>query len=199
MRIDIRATTLVTMLALVAAPCRTAIAQSDIKESPQKQPPGAPATPGSPQYQARISGDVLVGERPPDFELDGSGGKPVRLSSTRGHWVVLVFGDRKETVAPMREVAAQLDSSGIRVLGICAEKAYILAGYARAQHFPFPLLADVTREISDMYGLYDSRARFVQPGFILIEPGGKVRLALLGQTLPPEDIARLARYVATRP
>lgn len=189
---------LTLLLALVSpAP---GFAQDNTKQPPRTQEPSPPPNhAGSPQYQGRFSGEAEVGERAPDFELDGSFGRPVRLSSYRGRWVLLVFGDRKETVARMATVAADLDSSGIPLLGVCNEKAYFLGAFARQQNFPFPLLADVTREISDMYGLYNSRERFVLPGFVMIDPRGNVRFALLGQTLPPEDVARLARYVSALP
>ena len=189
------------MSVLMALPCPTAgFAQESSKQAPRiQQPPPPPNSTGSPQFQSRAGGEAEVGERAPDFELDGSNGRPVKLSSYRGRWVVLVFGDRKETVAPMAAVAASLDSSGISLLGVCNEKSYFLEAFARRKRFPFPILADVTREISDMYGLYDSRDRSVLPGFIMIGPRGTVRFALLGQSLPAEDVARLARYVSARP
>jgi peroxiredoxin Q/BCP len=134
----------------------------------------------------------------PDFELPGSAGKQVKLSSYRGHWLILAFGDRKETVSPLREVCAELDSSGIHLLGVCAEKTYFLSSFVNRESFPFTILADDTREISDLYGLYESRERKVLPGYILINPKGEIRLSMLGQTLPPGDVARVVKYVTTR-
>jgi len=174
-------------------------AQEGSKSGPRQEQPPAATTTGSPQFQSRIRGQASVGDLAPDFELDGSNGRPVRLSSFRGRWVVLAFGDRKETVAPMASVAASLDSARIQLIGVCNEKSYFLEAFARRRRFPFPLLADVTREISDMYGLYESRERFVLPGFVMIDPRGNVQFALLGQSLPASDIARLAKYVAARP
>ena len=177
-----------------------AFAQGGGKEPPRPDAPGGSSTPsGSPQLRPRASGEVQAGERAPDFELDGSHGKPVRLSSLRGRWTLVAFGDRKEDVAPLRAVSGGLDSSGIRVVGVCAEKAYFLEAYAKQRQFPFLLLADVTREVSDMYGLYDSRERTVLPGYILLEPDGDIALELLGQSLPPVDIAKLVRYISARP
>ncbi len=176
-----------------------ASAQVGIKESPRQSSSPSTSPHGEPQFQSRISGDVAVGEPAPDFELDASDGRHLQLSSLRGRWVILVFGDRKETVAPMAQVAASLDSAGISVVGVCNEKTYFLASYVKQTRFPFPILSDVTREISAMYGLDDSRERSVQPGFVMIEPGGDVRFALLGETLPPADVARLAMFVAARP
>jgi len=176
-----------------------ASAQVGLKEPPRQSPSPAVTPRGEPQFQNRISGDVAVGELAPDFELDASDGRHLQLSSLRGHWVILVFGDRKEMVAPMAEVAASLDSSGIALVGVCNEKTYFLASYVKQTRFPFPILSDVTREISAMYGLDDARERSVQPGFVMIEPHGNVRFALLGETLPPRDVARLALFVAGRP
>jgi peroxiredoxin len=186
-------------LCVAASTIAPAGAQDVSKTGPRPQQPGPATTSGSPQFQSRIEGLASVGELAPDFELDASTGRPLRLWSYRGRWVLLVFGDRKETVAPMASVAANLDSARIQLIGVCNEKAYFLEAYAKQRRFPFPLLADVTREISDMYGLYDSRERFVLPGFVLIDPRGTVQFAILGQTLPAADIARLARYVAARP
>ena len=190
----------VSSLILLAAALLFPGASLAQKDGPRPDgPPGPPKTSGSPQFQVRISGDVMVGEGAPDFELDGSHARSVRLVDYRGKWVLLVFGDRKETVAPMREVHQQLDAVGIGMLGICNEKSYFLEAYAKQSNFPFLLLADITREISDMYGLYDSKDRFVEPGFELLDPNGVVRFAILGKILPPPDVARLARYVAARP
>ena len=176
-----------------------AVAQTGTSKEPLHPNPAVAPTPsGEPQFQPRISGDVVVGEPAPDFELDASTGEKVRLSASRGRWVILAFGDRKETVAPMRTVAASLDSANVVLLGVCNEKAYFLEAYHKQTNFPFPILADVTREISAMYGLDDSHDRTIQPGYVLIGPRGNVRFALLGETLPPDDVARLARYVAGR-
>lgn len=175
------------------------LAQLPNKTDPRTPPPRRPDNNGAPQYESRTTGEAEVGEPAPDFELDASNGKPLRLSDRRGHWVLLAFGDRKETVARLRSVAAALDSSGITVLGVCNEKAYFLEAYAKQEKFPFLLLADVTREVSDMYGLYESRERFVLPGFIMIGPRGVVRFALIGESLPPQDVLRLAQIVSARP
>lgn len=188
---------LVLCLTLSAAAAR---AQGKEPPPPPRQQPQGPATSsGAPQFSPHIYGEAEVGEKAPDFELDGSESKPVKLSAYRGRWVILAFGDRKETVAPVREVAAKLDSAGIALLGICNEKAYFLVAFAKNTRFPFLLLADVTREVSAMYGLEDSHAREVLPGYVMIDPKGDVQFALLGQSIPPADLARLARYVAARP
>ena len=75
---------------------------------------------------------------------------------------------------------------------------YNLVAFARRESMPFLMLADITREISEMYGLYDWQERKVLPGYVLLNPAGEVRLALLGVSFPPEDVARLVQYVTAR-
>ena len=183
------------MLAPAIALATVAFAQPDARQT-GRQPPSATNSSGSPQYHARASGQVAIGELAPDFELDGSNGRSVKLSSMRGHWVLLAFGDRKESLASLRGINGSLDSAGIVLLGVCGEKAYNLVEYAKKSSLPYLLLADVSREISDLYGLYDSLDRVVVPGYLILDPDGNIRLTLLGQQLPASDLARLALYVA---
>jgi peroxiredoxin len=182
------------MLAPAIALATVAFAQP--ARQPGSQPPPATNSPtSSPQYHGHATGQVVIGELAPDFVLDASSGKSVKLSSLRGHWVLLAFGDRKESLAPLRDVNGTLDSAGIVLIGVCGEKAYNLEVYARKVSLPYLLLADVSREISQLYGLYDGEERAVVPGYLLLTPEGDVRMTLLGQRLPPNDLARLALYV----
>ena len=193
-----KATTRVLSLIAVLALAPAARAQVEGKNPPRPTPAPPTAPTSGPQLRPNSSGQVQMGELAPNFELDGSRGKPVKLSSYRGHWLLLTFGDRKEHFAPLQQVSAELDSSDIRLLGVCGEKGYNLVAYAKRENLSFVVLADLTREISELYGLYDWQERKVLPGYLLISPEGEVRLALLGQSFPPADVARLARYVTGR-
>ncbi|HTO91768.1 MAG TPA: peroxiredoxin family protein [Candidatus Sulfotelmatobacter sp.] len=186
------------MLVPAIALATAAFAQPDARQTGKQPPPATTSASGAPQYHARASGQVSIGELAPDFELDGSNGKPVKLSSQRGRWVLLVFGDRKESLLALREVYPSLDSAGVELVGVCAEKAYILVDYAKKSGLPYLMLADVSREISELYGLYDAEARTVVPGYLILDPDGNIRMTLLGQRLPAADLARLAIYVSTR-
>jgi peroxiredoxin len=111
--------------------------------------------------------------------------------------VLLVFADRKEDLAPLRESVNDLRPLGIQLLGVCNEKARTLEIYNARNPVPFPLLADVTGEISAMYGLYDHAHSSTRPGFLVLDRDGVVRMAVLGQQLPVGDITRLAQYAIT--
>jgi peroxiredoxin len=161
-------------------------------------PPAAQESPVSPVPQEnRIQSQVYVGEQAPGFELDGSQGRPVRLAHLKGYWILLVFADRRTDLTPLKEIEPDLRRLGVKPYGICADKVHALKSHAEREQLPVTLLSDITGEISQLYGLYDTRMRQVRPGFVLIDRQGVVRLALLGQQLAFADMMTLIRTSVT--
>ena len=184
------------VLTAVTALSPPALAQS--KTSPPPAPGSSQGGQATPQARVHIYGHVYIGERAPDFSLDGSDGKIVRPSRFRGEWVVMVFADRKEKLGPLAAIHDEMRTLGVHIFGVCKEKAHTLQKYSTRQRLPFVLGADWTGEISAMYGLYDSE-RSISPGFLVVDREGIVRMALLGHNLPPEQIAALVRYGVAGP
>lgn len=185
-----RTAALVLAAAIALAP--PALAQS--KTPPPSSPGQTSSGTSTPQARVHMYGQVYVGDRAPDFTLDGSDGKLVRPSRFRGDWLVLVFADRKEKLGPLATIHDELRTLGVQIVGVCKEKAHGLQAYATRQKLPFVLGADWTGEISAMYGLYDHEGTRITPGFVLADRDGIVRMALQGHNLPPEQIAALVRY-----
>jgi peroxiredoxin len=167
-----------------------------------------PATPAvrSPDQKGQISpvpvpsavtSQVYVGEAAPDFELDGSQGRPVRLAKLKGYWLLIVFTDRRAGLAPLREIEPRLRKLGVKPYGICGDKAHTLQSFARQNQLPFVMLADVTGEVSQLYGLHDTHSRQIRPGFVLVNRQGVVRMALLGQALPYDEMLGLVESAVT--
>jgi peroxiredoxin Q/BCP len=182
------------LLALVGA----ARAEGATKPAGPVVPPTTREAPISPVPQeSHITSQVYVGEPAPDFELDGSQGRPVRLAHLKGYWVLLVFTDRRVDLKPLNEIEPDLRRLGVRPYGVCADKAYVLKSYVERQRLPVVLLSDVTGEISQVYGLYDTRMRLVRPGFTLIDQHGVVRMALLGQQIPFDEMLGLVKSAVT--
>jgi peroxiredoxin len=144
-----------------------------------------------------VTSQVYVGERAPDFELDGSEGRPVRLAKLKGYWLLLVFTDRRADLAPLQEIEPRLRKLGVKPYGVCGDKAYTLVSFARQRQLPFVLLADITGEVSQLYGLYDPRMSQIRPGFVLVNRQGVVRMALLGQALPYDEMLGLVESAVT--
>lgn len=185
------------VLAAVTTLSPPALAQTG-KTSPPPAPGSSQGGQATPQARVHVHGQVYIGERAPDFKLDGSDGKIVRPSRFRGDWVVMVFADRKESLGPLAAIHDELRTLGVRIFGVCKEKAHGLHTYSTRQRLPFVLGADWTGEISAMYGLYDSEHSRISPGFLVVDREGIVRMALLGHNLPPEQIAALVRFAVTR-
>jgi len=169
------------------------------KEQKPSTPPQTttPSEGGPVPTRVRIRGEIVIGDRAPDFELDASNGRPLRIASLRGDWVLLVFDSRKEDVAALQPVNTELRTLGVRLVGVCDEKAYHLESFAKKENFPYPLLADPTGEISAVYGLFDGERSTTGPGFVLLDREGYVRMAILGQRFPAEDVLHLIRFTIT--
>src|SRR5205085_6079527 len=91
-------------------------------KTPQRRPvEPAPANVQHPGSTEALAGKVFLGERAPDFNLDGSQGREVKLSSLRGDWIVLAFGDRASDVLHLVDIASPLRPLGARVVGVCRE------------------------------------------------------------------------------
>ena len=174
-----------------------AVAQESSKAPPSRLPRDPTSTPRNPPAQGHINGQIYLGEEAPDFELDGSRGKPVRLTSFRGEWVVLVFADRREQLAKLSAIDGDMKEMGAVLLGVCKEKAYVLERYGPRVKLPFVVLADWSGEIAALYGLYNYERSEIQSGFLVLDRTGTVRSAFVGATLPPEEIARIARFAVT--
>jgi len=171
-----------------------AFAQDEPK-SPPRPSPGQPETArGTLRAPPRIDGQVYIGERAPDFELDASNGRAIKLSALRGDWIVLAFAERRGDLAALRSLVAQLLPYGGRIVGVCHDNARTLHGFAARDSVPMVLLADVTGEISEMYGLFDYEHSATRPGFLVLDRDGVVRLAVLGSLPPAEEIGRFARF-----
>jgi peroxiredoxin len=172
-------------------------AQSGEKTPPPPAPRAPEIVARTPQPHVHVYGQVIIGERAPDFSLDGADGRIIRLARFKGDWVLIVFADRKETLAPLGSIDEELRGLGVRLLGVCHEKSHTLQTFAARDSLHFALGADFSTEVSALYGLFDTQRSVISPGFLLIDREGIVRMALLGQNLPPDHIARLARYAVT--
>lgn len=99
-----------------------------------------------------------VGDRAPDFELDGTDG-PFRLSDHRGERVVLLFYPGDETPVCTRQFCSYRDDAGAMaaldavVVGISHQDVASHASFSAKHGLTVPLLADVDRAVARLYGV----------------------------------------------
>jgi peroxiredoxin len=169
-------------------------AQGEFKSS-QGNPPKEPThTEGSSTGgKSKVTTGVLIGASAPDFELLRLDGTPLRLSTQRGRWVMVWFVEHRDSLAAVEPVAKSLAASGVRTLAVCYDKSQTLARRLRGLELSYVPLADPTGEIVALYGLLDLERDTAKPGFVLVDPRGAVKIALLGHQLPGIDAARLVQ------
>jgi len=188
-------------VALLLALAWTAHAEDQTKKT--SRPPTAPGSPPgqvSPTaLESRIQSQIYIGEPAPAFELDGTQGRPVNLAHLKGYWLLLVFEDRRAELTGLKAIEPDLRKLGVKPYGICADKVHVLVSHVAKEKLPVVLMSDFTGEISQLYGLYDGRMRQIRPGFVLIDRRGVVRMALLGQRLPYDEMLALVKSSVISP
>lgn len=142
-------------------------------------------------------GRVEVGDRAPDFELEGTGGRTYRLGDYRGKWAILAFypGDFTPVCTRQfcsyRDAADRLDQLDAEVLGISPQSLDSHERFRDKYALTVPLLADPDRTVINAYGV-DGPGGLVRRSIFIVDPEGIVRyrhLALLG--LHFEDVEKL--------
>jgi len=106
---------------------------------------------------------LAIGDAAPDFTLPDQDGKPLTLSSLRGQRVVLYFYPKDDTPGCTKEACnfrdrwSDLESQGIRVLGISKDNAASHGKFIAKYTLPFTLLTDAepcpVATAYDSYGL----------------------------------------------
>jgi peroxiredoxin Q/BCP len=140
---------------------------------------------------------IEVGERAPDFELSGTGGRTFRLRDYRGRWVVLAFypGDFTPVCTRQfcsyRDAADRLDELDAEVIGVSPQSLDSHERFRAKYGLTVPLLADPDRDAIRAYGVLGP-AGMVRRSIFIVDPEGIVRyrqLALLG--LHYQDVEQL--------
>ena len=91
---------------------------------------------------------LAIGDAAPDFTLPDQDGNPVSLSSLRGQRVVIYFYPKDDTTGCTKEACnfrdrwSDLESQGIRVLGISKDDAASHGKFIAKYSLPFTLLTD---------------------------------------------------------
>ena len=184
-----------TALIAVCSSAGIALAQSTEPKAPTGAPPTRSETSSqAPSGYRGVIGVVAVGESAPGFELTNAHGVSVRLSSFIGLRVLLCFTERRDAITDYRAVAESLSASGVQLVVIARDSPRSLKSLADREGLTFEMLSDPTGEVSAIYGSYDAGISSIRPGYVLVGRTRVVRMALLGQRLPPTDLLHITRY-----
>jgi peroxiredoxin Q/BCP len=135
-----------------------------------------------------------VGDRAPEFELPGTGGKTYRLSDYRGRKLIVAFypGDFTPTCTKQfcsyRDQGERLDQLGAEVLGISAQSVDSHERFSEEKRLNVPLLADEDKSVARAYGV--TAGPMVRRAIFVIDEEGVVRhrkVTLAGLTYESAD------------
>lgn len=131
----------------------------------------------------------LVTKAAPDFELEGiAKGEfaTVKLADYRGKWMVLFFYPLDFTfVCPteIREFSKRLpefQEAGAEVVTLSVDSKYShLAWQKEIGDIAYPMLSDITKEVSRQYGVLLEDEGVALRGLFIIDPEGVVRYELI--------------------
>jgi thioredoxin-dependent peroxiredoxin len=117
---------------------------------------------------------LTVGTTAPDFTTKDTNGNTVKLSDYAGKIVVLYFYPKDDTpgctkeACSFRDYYADFQGKDIVVFGVSMDDEASHQAFTQKFSLPFPLLADVTGEITKAYdvdgGGYSKRVTYVVDG-----------------------------------
>ena len=123
------------------------------------------------------------GDRAPEFELPGTGGRSYSLAEYRGKPVVLVFYPGDNTAVCTTQLNAyssdidRFEDVGAQVLAISPQDVDSHEQFScRQGGFEFPLLADLDKEVGAAYGVVGPLGFYKRSVFV-VDGDGIVRYA----------------------
>jgi peroxiredoxin len=128
------------------------------------------------------------GTRAPEFALSATpDGKPLTLSSLRGHPVVLAFYPADwspvctDQLAIYNELMPEWERFDARILGISVDSIWSHKAWAKEKRLRFPLLADFEPKgaVSRAYGAYDEESGISERALFVIDPAGTLAWSYL--------------------
>ena len=101
-----------------------------------------------------------VGDKAPDFNVVNQDGENVKLSDFKGKKVILYFYPKADTPGctaescNLRDNYDDLLNKGYKIIGVSPDKPEKQKKFAEKYNLPFPLLADVDKEMIKAYGAW---------------------------------------------
>lgn len=136
------------------------------------------------------------GQPAPDFALPDGAGAQWRLSDHRGQVVVLLFYPGDETPICTRQMCSVRDrwedyvATGAEVVGLSTNTVDSHKNFTEHHDLPLRLLADVDRQVADLYGAQSLIPGKVARSVFVIDANGVIRyrdVRPLGLFRPSDD------------
>ncbi|MDO5971163.1 thioredoxin-dependent thiol peroxidase [Flavivirga aquimarina] len=106
---------------------------------------------------------LKVGDKAPNFEALDEQGNTVKLSDFKGKKLVVFFYPKANTptctveACNLRDEYTVLQEQGYEILGVSADTERKQLNFKKKFNFPYPLLADVDKELINAFGVWGEK------------------------------------------
>ena len=127
---------------------------------------------------------MKIGDKAPEILGKDEQGRDIRLSDYRGRKLVLYFYPKDNTsgctaeACSLRDGYDQLQAEGYEVVGVSKDSAASHVKFKEKHQLPFPLIADVNRELMEAMGAWGEKTMYgkktmgtIRTTFIINEEG----------------------------
>ncbi|WP_335975776.1 thioredoxin-dependent thiol peroxidase [Gaetbulibacter jejuensis] len=103
---------------------------------------------------------LKAGDKAPDFTAKDEQGNTVSLSDYKGKKLVIFFYPKANTptctveACNLRDNYSELTDKGYEILGVSADTEKRQTNFKNKFSFPYPLLADVDKEVINAFGVW---------------------------------------------
>jgi lipoyl-dependent peroxiredoxin subunit C len=158
-----------------------------------------------------------IGQKFPDYALTGvvssnpaDAFQPFDQDSHAGLWRVVFFWPKDFTFVCPTEIAAfgklekEFRARDAQVLGVSIDSEFVHLAWRRdkeeLRNLPFPMLADIKRELSTRLGILDPEAGVAQRATYIVDPQGVIRFVYitdLSVGRNPDEVLRVLDALQT--
>jgi len=123
---------------------------------------------------------LKVGDKAPNFALQDQDNITHTLSNYEGQWVVLYFYPKDDKpgcttqACDFRDAVKRIIASKAVVFGLSVDSVRSHKLFAEKYNLPFSLLADETREVSELYDSLSSFFKVANRNTFIIDPEGNI-------------------------
>lgn len=158
-----------------------------------------------------------IGKQFPRFELKGTVSSDLNHAfqtftndSFPGKWQVVFFWPKDFTFVCPTEIAAfgklerEFQARDAQILGVSIDSEFVHLAWRQAKdelkNLPFPMLADIKRELSSSLGVLDPAEGVAQRATFIVDPQGVIRFVYvtdLNVGRSPEEVLRVLDALQT--
>lgn len=155
---------------------------------------------------------ISIGQKFPQFSLTGvvtndiaTAFKPFDNASAAGKWQIVFFWPKDFTFVCPTEIAAfgklnkEFAARDAQVYGVSTDSEFVHLAWrsskSELKDLPFPMLADIKRELSQTLGILDKKEGVALRATFVVDPDGVIRFASVNDLSVGRNPAEVLRVL----